>query len=160
MAKEGSFITFHEVMTYPNEEDGLCCGCGDNDDKFAIFRKKYERDDCILIKPFEGDIKELYTVCKIESINEEEGYVTLRRFYRLTELSQKKYGTAKNELLFSDYLFNFDRFHDVVRSCHVEFLPLGEEKPVNLLHRGTGEHVSVYGGNLIANNLFILILFS
>ncbi|RGB28937.1 hypothetical protein C1646_672845 [Rhizophagus diaphanus] len=140
MAKEGSFITFHEVMTYPNEEDGLCCGCGDNDDKFAIFKKKYERDDCILIKPFEGDIKELYTVCKIESINEEEGYVTLRRFYRLTELSQKEYGTAKNELLFSDYLFNFDRFHDVVRSCHVEFLPLGEEKPVNLLHRGTGEH--------------------
>jgi hypothetical protein len=140
MAKEGSFITFHEVMTYPNEEDGLCCGCGDRDDEFAKFKNKYDCDDCILIKL---DNKELYTVCKVESINEEEKYVTLRRFYRLTELSLEQYGVMKNELLFSDYLFNFNRFHDVVRSCHVEFLSPGEERPINLLHRGTGEHVSV-----------------
>jgi hypothetical protein len=143
MAKEGSFITFHEVITYPNEEDGLCCGCGDKDDGFANFKKKYERDDCILIKLLEGDNKELYTVCKVENINEEEKYITLRRFYRLTELSPKQYGVEKNELLFSDYLFNFNRFHNVVRGCHVEFLTPGKERPVNLLHRGTGEHVSI-----------------
>ncbi|CAG8627269.1 14324_t:CDS:10 [Funneliformis mosseae] len=140
METEGSFITFHEVMTFPNEKNGLCCGCGDSDDQFAIFKRKYEIDDCILLQPLEGDNEELYTVCRIESMNEEKKYVTLRRFYRLTEVSPERYGMAKNELLFSDYLFNFDKFRDVVRSCHVEFLPPGEEKSVNLLHRGTGEH--------------------
>ncbi|CAG8575367.1 3494_t:CDS:10, partial [Acaulospora colombiana] len=75
---------------------------------------EYEVGDCILVNPQSGDTTDFYTVCCIESVDSENEIVKLRRFYRFCE--------------------------SVARACHIEFLEFGKPLPVNLLHKGSGNH--------------------
>ncbi|CAG8518555.1 8799_t:CDS:10 [Diversispora eburnea] len=138
---DGAFLTFRPEML--NFKSGnLICGCHRPKlSRFVRFINEYEVGDCILIKPRSGDNTNLYTVCYIEQIDSENELVKLRRFYRFCEVSiissQK---IAINELLYSDYVFDFNHYRSVVRGCHVEYVKYGTTLPVNLLHKGSANH--------------------
>lgn len=124
----------------------LICGCyRPKPSRFVKFISEYEVGDCILIKPQNGDPTDLYTVCYIEQIDSENELAKLRRFYRFCEVSisgaQK---TPINELLYSDYVFDFNHYRSVVRKCHIEYVKYGSPLPVNLQHKGSANHVSIY----------------
>ncbi|RHZ71241.1 hypothetical protein Glove_261g84 [Diversispora epigaea] len=138
---DGAFITFHPEML--NFKSGnLICGCHrPKPSRFVRFINEYEVGDCILIKPRSSDNTNLYTVCYIEQIDSENELVKLRRFYRFCEVSTIDSRKATiNELLYSDYVFDFNHFRSVVRGCHVEYVKYGATLPVNLLHKGSANH--------------------
>ncbi|CAG8468863.1 15620_t:CDS:10, partial [Acaulospora morrowiae] len=138
---DGAFLTFQkEMLNFKGE--GLICGCKRRrTSRFDRFTREYEVGDCILINPQKGDITDLYTVCCIECIDTDNEIVKLRRFYRFCEVSEKNFRKVPvNELLYSDYVFDFNRYRSVVRACHVEFIEFGKPLPVNILHKGSGNH--------------------
>ncbi|RIB22533.1 S-adenosyl-L-methionine-dependent methyltransferase [Gigaspora rosea] len=136
---EDSFISFHPGLL--PKEDGLICGCKRPEPNYyEEFIEKYNVNDCILLPPLKGDILDLYTICCIERFDLEKKTVWLRRFYRWSETSVKRPKSPINEILYSDYIFEFNKFQHVVCFCHVEFVKYGKKIPVNLQHRGAGNH--------------------
>ncbi|CAG8705498.1 11362_t:CDS:10, partial [Dentiscutata erythropus] len=136
---ENSFLSFHPGIL--PKEDGLICGCKRPEPNYyEEFTEKYNVNDCILITPLKGDILDLYTVCSIERFDLERKSVWLRRFYRWSETSVKRPKAPINEILYSEYIFEFNKFEHVISPCHVEFVKFGKKIPVNLQHRGAGNH--------------------
>ncbi|CAG8627574.1 15590_t:CDS:2, partial [Racocetra fulgida] len=137
---EDSFLSFHPGLL--PKEDGLICGCKRPEPNYyEEFIEKYNVNDCILLMPLKGDILDLYTVCCIERFDLDRKSVWLRRFYRWSETFVKRPKAPINEVLYSEYVFEFNKFQHVVCLCHVEFVKYGKKIPVNLQHRGAGNHV-------------------
>jgi len=142
---DGAFLTFKPEMLQ-STYDGRLCGClSPLKCVFDEFVSKYQVGDCITLK-LEVCKDDICTVCYIEEINTEEEVATLRRFFRPWEIYERKSGDIINELLWSNYSFEFTAFEQVIRKCHVEFIQRSSmitmnELPINLRHRGAGEHV-------------------
>jgi len=144
---DGAFLTFKPEMLQ-STYDGRLCGClPPLKCVFDEFVSKYQVGDCITLK-LEVCKDDICTVCYIEEINTEEEVATLRRFFRPWEIYERKSGDIINELLWSNYSFEFTAFEQVIRKCHIEFILRSsmitiDELPINLRHRGAGEHVRI-----------------
>ena len=142
---DGAFLTFKPEMLQ-STYDGRLCGClSPLKCVFDEFVSKYQVGNCITLK-LDTCQDDICTVCYIEEINTEEEVAILRRFFRPWEIYERKSGDIINELLWSNYSFEFTAFEQVIRKCHVEFIQRSSmitmnELPINLRHRGAGEQV-------------------
>ncbi|CAG8708346.1 11120_t:CDS:2, partial [Acaulospora morrowiae] len=136
---ECAFLRFYQEML-KKKNGKLPCGCASLkvSSDFENFLKSYDVGDCILVNPLNGDPQDLYTVCSVESIDSKEETINLRRFYRVSEVSEKYELNKINEVLYSDYIFEFNDFQKVIRKCHVEFVDPNRPLPINLQHKGAG----------------------
>ncbi|CAG8609301.1 11786_t:CDS:10 [Ambispora gerdemannii] len=136
------FLTLPKEFLKPSQLPRIC-DCAAPKNLFKNFIEKYEVGDCILVSPQNKDTENLLTVACIEEIVKNRQTIKLRRFYRWSEveLSNKKSTHHPiNELLYSKYIFEYNKFDIDIRLCHVEYLKFGDPQPVNLQHRGSANH--------------------
>ncbi|KAG9288012.1 hypothetical protein G9A89_017607 [Geosiphon pyriformis] len=137
---DGDFVAFPTII--PPQELKTVCECGiPENSEWLEFLKNYEVGDCVLIEPRSNDVLNYYTVTCIEEILIDQEILKLRRFYRWGEIETKPAVSKNpiNELLYSDYIFLY-KFCSGMKPCHVEYYKSSIELPVNLQHRGAGNH--------------------
>ncbi|KAG9286299.1 hypothetical protein G9A89_014285 [Geosiphon pyriformis] len=143
--QEGNFLSITAQILNGLNISSICgCSAPLFHSEWIEFFENFNVGNCILIKAQPEDPTKFYTILCIEEILVEKRTVKLRRFFRRFEVDRKRGGPPNfpiNELLYSNYIFEYRDIKWQASPCHVEYLPFGTKPlPPNIQHRGAGNH--------------------